>query len=174
MCSIDVTFAPASATNLTGSLNMVGDMSGSVLLTGTRTAVAPVPPTAGTPTITAIPASATGTPGQTFTFTLTTTNFGKAPTLTAGCSKIPATTCSIQGATLSVQTTKPSTSTPALVFPSIPTYMRGVMLLGLVIGLITVVRKRQAKVSLALAALVISRNATIWLDRPAENQQCIE
>jgi hypothetical protein len=33
-----------------------------------------------------------------FTFTLTTANFGKAPTSMADCSKIPVATCSITGA----------------------------------------------------------------------------
>jgi hypothetical protein len=104
----------------------------------------------GTPTIVVTPATATGTPGQMFTFTLTTANFGKAPTLMADCSKIPATTCAIQGAMLSVQTSKPSSSTPAFVFKFPPIAPFG--LLGMVFG-IFVIRKRAARLTLALACL---------------------
>jgi hypothetical protein len=96
------------------------------------------------------PATATGTPGRMFTFTLTTANFGKAPTLMADCSKIPATTCAIQGAMLSVQTSKPSSSTPAFVFKFPPIAPFG--LLGMVFG-IFVIRKRAARLTLALACL---------------------
>jgi hypothetical protein len=104
--------------NYSGVLNVSGSASGSFPLTGSG--IAAPPPVA--PTITVTPSSATGTPCQMFTFTLTTANSGKAPMLTAGCWKIPATTCSIRGATLSVQTTKPSTSTCVALHRSINKY----------------------------------------------------
>jgi 6-phosphogluconolactonase len=150
ICSINLVFAPTSAKSFTANLNLVANVGGNVLITGTGIAVAPVPPTAG-PTITATPASAAGSAGQAFAFMLTTANFGKAPTLMADCSKIPATTCMIQGATLSVQTSKPSSSTPATIFklPSI-TLFEG--LLTVAFGLF-IIRKRAARLSLALACL---------------------
>jgi hypothetical protein len=106
------------------------------------------------PMITITPVSQTGAAGTTFTYQISETGFLTVPTLAIKCD-VPMGTCSISGTNLTVTNTAPSTSTPALVFPSVSAGVRGLMLLtALLIGIVAV-QRRNGRLSVALVGIVL-------------------
>jgi len=110
VCRVNVTFAPTSATSFVGSLNMTGNLDGSVPLTGAG--IAP-------PTLTVTPPTQTIQAGQSATFQISVT--GVSQTLTVSSCPIPNGTCSISGMTLMVMTTAPMTTAGLTNFTLPPT-----------------------------------------------------
>jgi hypothetical protein len=98
-CNIEVTFAPTTVGTFAGSLNLAGNVSGALALTGTGTAPPP-------PTITVAPQSQSGQPGGTVVYTVASSS----SQLSVSCATIPAATCSVSKGVVSVQTTAPSAS----------------------------------------------------------------
>jgi hypothetical protein len=101
-CNIEVTFAPTAVGAFSGSLNLAGNVSGALALTGTGTAAA----TPNPPTITVAPQSQSGQPGGTFVYTVASSS----SQLSVSCPTIPAASCSVSKGVVSVQTTAPSAS----------------------------------------------------------------
>ncbi|MFZ0520601.1 MAG: choice-of-anchor D domain-containing protein [Candidatus Acidiferrales bacterium] len=101
-CNIEVTFAPTAVGTFSASLNLAGNVSGALALTGTGTAAS----TPNPPTITVAPQSQSGQPGGTFVYTVAS----DSSQLSVSCATIPAATCSVSKGVVSVQTTAASAS----------------------------------------------------------------
>ena len=134
-CNIEVTFAPTTVGTFSASLNLAGNVSGALALTGSGT---PPPPT-----ITVAPQSQSGQPGGTFVYTVAS----NASQLTVSCATIPAATCSISKGVVSVQTTAPSASS---VFG-----VRWLLPLGLAALALICVPRRTRRTVLCATALAI-------------------
>jgi hypothetical protein len=148
-CFVYVEFAPGGASSFTGVLTLDGNVNGTVALSGTGTAAPPSPPNPPTPTpasVNVAPSAQSGTPGSQFSYAVSTTGFSGTPQISATCS-IPMGSCAMNGSTLIVTTTAPSTAAA----PSI----RWLLPLGLCAAALFCFPRRRRKTVLCVGALAI-------------------
>jgi len=148
-CFVHVEFAPGGASSFTGVLTLDGNVNGTVALSGTGTAAPPSPPNPPTPTpasVNVAPSAQSGTPGSQFSYAVSTTGFSGTPQISATCS-IPMGSCAMNGSTLVVTTTAPSTAAA----PSV----RWLLPLGLCAAALFCFPRRRRKTVLCAGALAV-------------------
>jgi hypothetical protein len=95
-----------SGTNPTCSFSMPAS---NVSVVATFAAATPTPPAPTTASLAVTPTQQSGNPGGQFVYTVKSTGFSTAPTIAATCS-IPMGSCVVNGSTLTITTTAPSTA----------------------------------------------------------------
>jgi hypothetical protein len=146
-CFVYIEFAPGGASAFTGVLTLNGDVSGTVALSGTGTAAPTPPPNPPTPTpasVSVAPSAQSGTPGSQFSYAVSTAGFSGTPQISATCA-IPMGSCVMNGSTLTVTTTAPSTMAALSVRWLVP--------LGLCLGGLLCVPRKRRELVLCVGAL---------------------
>ena len=131
-----------SGTNLACSFAMPAS---NVSIVATFAAATPTPPAPTPASLVAAPSSQSGMPGNQFIYTVTSTGFSAAPTITAACS-IPMGSCLVgNGSIVTVTTTAPSAATVNNVHWQLP--------LGLGLLALFCLPRRKRKAAFCIAAL---------------------
>ena len=155
-CFVYVNFSPSSAASFSTSLVLSGNVSGSVVLSGSGVADPPPPPPNPpppnpSPTITVAPPNQSAAAGTSTSYLVTAQNFSSTPTLTVSAT-IPKGQCSVSGMAVVCTTTA---STSVLARPSFRAPPLVIFLVILGVGKL-VERRGRRSWTLATCGLLIS------------------